>query len=355
LAVRDTPPFRADHVGSLLRPSELLQARGRFKAGEIDADTLRAIEDDAIRDVIQLQHDAGVRTVTDGEFRRGSWHMDFIYSLGGIRQVDGESIHVRFRNEEGELDYAPPAMLVAEKITLTRTVFAEAFAFLRDNALGDQTPKLTIPSPSMVHYRGGTSAIDRDVYPELGAFWDDLIAAHVAELRTAHTGHLDRATLAAARELLDDVFGDEMTDEAWEHALGGIHALAWDRGELIGHASVVQRRLLHLGRALRTGYVEGVAVRADRRGEGHGAALMEPLEAVIRGGYEVGALGAADAAADFYAVRGWKQWRGTTSALTPAGIVRTEDEDASIYVLPISAPLDLRGELTCDWRDGEVW
>jgi aminoglycoside 2'-N-acetyltransferase I len=177
----------------------------------------------------------------------------------------------------------------------------------------------------------------------------------VTEVRTAHTARLNRAALAAARELLDDVFGDEMTDADWEHALGGIHALVWDGGELIGHASVVQRRLLHHSRALRTGYVEGVAVRAARRGEGHGAALMEALEAVIRGGYEIGALGAADAAAEFYATRGWKKWRGATSALTPGGIVRTEDEDDSIYVLPVSAPLDLSGELTCDWRDGDVW
>jgi aminoglycoside 2'-N-acetyltransferase I len=175
------------------------------------------------------------------------------------------------------------------------------------------------------------------------------------EVRTAHTAHLDRAALAAARELLDDVFGEEMTDEDWDHALGGIHALVWDGDELIGHASVVQRRLLHRGRALRTGYVEGVAVRAARRSEGHGAALMEPLEAVIRGGYEVGALGASDAGAGFYAARGWKKWRGATSALTPTGIMRTEDEDDSVFVLPVSAPLDLRGELTCDWRDGDVW
>jgi aminoglycoside 2'-N-acetyltransferase I len=177
----------------------------------------------------------------------------------------------------------------------------------------------------------------------------------VIHVRTAHTAHLGRATLAAARELLDEVFGDEMTDEDWDHALGGIHALVWDEGELIGHASVVQRRLLHQGRAVRTGYVEGVAVRADRRGEGHAAAMMEPLEAVIRGAYELGALGASEEGAGFYAARGWQQWQGATSALTTGGIVRTANEDDSIYVLPVSAPLDLRGELTCDWRDGEVW
>ena len=183
MAARDRPPFRADHVGSLLRPGDLLDARTRFKAGELDAEGLRTQEDAAIREVISLQRDAGLRTVTDGEFRRGSWHMDFIYSLGGIRQGEGESIHVHFHSEDGELDYAPPPMLVAERVALRGTIFADAFTFLRDNAGAGQTPKLTIPSPSMVHYRGGNSSIDRSVYPELDAFWDDLTAAYRAQVR----------------------------------------------------------------------------------------------------------------------------------------------------------------------------
>jgi aminoglycoside 2'-N-acetyltransferase I len=177
----------------------------------------------------------------------------------------------------------------------------------------------------------------------------------VIELRTAHTSELDGATLRDCRALLDDVFGDEMSDADWDHALGGIHAMVRDDGQLIGHASVVQRRLLHRGRALRTGYIEGVAVIAARRGEGHGGAMMGALEDVIRWAYELGALGAAEQAAEFYAGRDWQRWRGPTSALTPTGIVRTEDEDGSIYVLPVSAQLDLDDALTCDWRDGEVW
>jgi len=183
MAARTTPPFRADHVGSLLRPARLLAARSAVKAGRIDAGELRAVEDDAIRGVIALQRDAGLRSVTDGEFRRTSWHMDFIYSLGGIQQVQGESIHVQFRNEEGEYDYAPPAMRVASRVTLPKTIFGDAFSFLRDNASPDQTPKLTIPSPSMVHYRGGNSSIDPAVYPDLDAFWEDLTAAYNAEMR----------------------------------------------------------------------------------------------------------------------------------------------------------------------------
>jgi aminoglycoside 2'-N-acetyltransferase I len=177
----------------------------------------------------------------------------------------------------------------------------------------------------------------------------------MSQLRTDHTADLDAATLSAARDLLDAVFGDEMTDEDWDHALGGIHALVWEGGELIGHGSVVQRRILHGGRALRTGYVEGVAVRADRQRRGHGGALMEVLERVVRGAYELGALGASDAGAGLYAARGWKRWEGPTYALTPDGIARTAEEDGGIYVLPVSAPLDLSGGLTCDWRDGDVW
>jgi 5-methyltetrahydropteroyltriglutamate--homocysteine methyltransferase len=183
---RETPPFRADHVGSLLRPPELTRARAASRAGEIDASALRDAEDAAIRDVIALQREAGIQTVTDGEFRRSSWHMDFIYALGGVEQVEGESIHVQFRSAEGELDFNPPAMRVTAPISLPETIFADAFSFLRDNAAPKQTPKLTIPSPSMVHYRGGRAAIDESVYPEIEAFWDDLLAAYRAQLAGAH-------------------------------------------------------------------------------------------------------------------------------------------------------------------------
>lgn len=175
------------------------------------------------------------------------------------------------------------------------------------------------------------------------------------QVRTAHTADLDAATLDAARALLNEVFDGELTDDDWDHSLGGIHALVWEDGELIGHASVVQRRLLHGGRALRTGYVEGVGVRADRRRQGHGSAMMAALERVVRSGYDLGALGSTEEAMDLYGGRGWQLWQGPTSALTPNGIVRTTDEDGCIHVLPVTVPLDLAGELTCDWRDGDVW
>lgn len=177
----------------------------------------------------------------------------------------------------------------------------------------------------------------------------------VAELRKAHTADLDSATLHAARTLLDEVFEGDMTDHDWDHTLGGVHALVWEGAELVGHASVIQRRLLHKGRALRAGYVEGVGVRANWRGRGHGTAMMDALEHVIRRAYDLGALGASDEGARFYMARGWQLWQGPSSALTPSGVERTEDEDGCIYVLPVSVPLDLNGELTCDWRNGDVW
>jgi len=109
--------------------------------------------------------------------------MDFIYSLGGVEQVEGESIHVHFRSSDGEFDYSPPAMRVAGKVTLPETIFAQAFSFLREHAGDGQTPKLTIPAPSMVHYRGGNSAIDESVYADVGRFWDDLTSAYAAQIR----------------------------------------------------------------------------------------------------------------------------------------------------------------------------
>ena len=173
-------------------------------------------------------------------------------------------------------------------------------------------------------------------------------------VRTVHTADLDAATRGAARALLDDVFED-MTDHDWDHALGGMHALVWEGGELVGHASLIQRRLLHRGRALRTGYVEGVGVRADHRRRGHAGAMMGALERVARNAYDVAALSATDKAAMFYAARGWRLWLGPTSALTPTGVQRTEDDDGGIYVLPLGVPLDLSGDLTCDPRDADVW
>ncbi len=177
----------------------------------------------------------------------------------------------------------------------------------------------------------------------------------MAIVHTVHTADLDSETLTAARALLADVFRGDFGDHDWEHALGGVHALAYEGDELVGHASVVQRRLIHRGRALRAGYVEGVGVRAGHRRQGHAAAMMTALERVIRGAYDLGALGSTEEAKPFYEARGWRRWDGPTSALTPEGVVRTPDEDGGVYVLPLETELDLTAGLTCGWRDGDVW
>ena len=174
-------------------------------------------------------------------------------------------------------------------------------------------------------------------------------------VRIRHTAELDDAALAAVRALCDKAFEGDFSDADWEHALGGMHALAYEDGVLVGHASLILRRLLHGGRALRTGYVEAVAVRASRQRNGHGGAMMAALERLIRGGYDLGALGATDDGAAFYRARGWRAWEGPTSALTLDGIRRTAAEDGGIFVFEAAAALDPTGELTCDWRDGDLW
>ena len=179
--------------------------------------------------------------------------------------------------------------------------------------------------------------------------------AALTVLRTAHTADLTTGELGEIRALLDEAFAGDITDDDLEHALGGVHVLVRERAELVAHGSVVMRRLLHQGRALRTGYVEAVAVRSDRRRRGHGSAVMEQLERVIRAAYQLGALGASDDGIPFYAARGWQQWTGTASVVTPDGLVRTQEEEGFIYVLPVTAGLNPDADLACDWRDGDVW
>ncbi|MCP9948514.1 5-methyltetrahydropteroyltriglutamate--homocysteine S-methyltransferase [Actinomadura madurae] len=181
-SVRTAPPFRADHVGSLLRPPELLAARDGRAQGRIDAAALAAAEDAAIRDVVRMQREAGLRSATDGEFRRTSWHMDFIYRLGGISPAD-EKIKVRFHGADGDIEFTTAALRVHDKVRLDDTIFADHFAFLKDAVEEGVTPKLTIPSPNMVHYRGGPAAIDPQVYPDIEEFWHDLAAAYAEQVR----------------------------------------------------------------------------------------------------------------------------------------------------------------------------
>jgi 5-methyltetrahydropteroyltriglutamate--homocysteine methyltransferase len=181
MTARDVPPFRADHVGSLLRPPRLLRARDEFAAGRITAAELRATEDAAIAGAVRMQQEAGLRTATDGEFRRASWHMDFIYRIGGIGQAPG-NMTVQFRNPSGTLEFTPAALRIERKLSLDETIFGADFSYLKSIA-GSSTPKLTIPSPNMVHYRGGPAMIDPKVYPDVEEFWSDLSAVYAEQVR----------------------------------------------------------------------------------------------------------------------------------------------------------------------------
>ena len=184
-----------------------------------------------------------------------------------------------------------------------------------------------------------------------------VVRIHTARL--IHTSDLDPETRENAKRMVIDAFGGEFTGVDWEHSLGGMHAMILDHGALIAHAAVVQRRLLYRNTALRCGYVEAVAVREDWRGQGLARAVMDAAEQVIRGAYQLGALSATEAGRPIYIARGWLPWRGPTSVLAPAGLTRTPDDDNALFVLPVSLPdglgLDTAAEITCDWREGDVW
>lgn len=175
-----------------------------------------------------------------------------------------------------------------------------------------------------------------------------------ARLLVAHTADLTRQDIAAARAPVFKVF-DDATEDDWEHCLGGIHTMIYEDDELVAHGSVIQRRLICKGQALRTGYVEGVAVRADRRRHGLGGAVMSELERVIRSAYDLGALGSTDEGLAFYTARGWLRWEGSSFALTPEGIIRTPDDDGGILVLLVAGAVDLTADLISDFRPGDLW
>jgi aminoglycoside 2'-N-acetyltransferase I len=179
----------------------------------------------------------------------------------------------------------------------------------------------------------------------------------LAALERVHTSDLSADDLAPIRSFLEEAFDGDFAAEDWEHALGGVHVLAHMQGDLVGHASVVQRRLLLGRQAIRTGYVEAVAVRGDVRGRGLGGSLMSVVGDVVRSAYDLGGLGAGERAARLYVRHGWLRWEGTTWTLSPDGLVRTEDEDGCVYVLPTptSPNLDLSEAIACDWRPGDVW
>jgi 5-methyltetrahydropteroyltriglutamate--homocysteine methyltransferase len=173
------PPYHADHVGSFLRPKELVEARERHQAGSLSDAELRPIEDTAIRKVVKMQEDVGLQSATDGEYRRGSWQMDFLYQVGGVTKAQ-DNLKIKFTNEQGVVEFTPAALRVTGKLKLEKCIFGEDFLFLK--SVTKSTPKLTIPAPSMMHYRGGRAAIDESVYPAMDEFWHDLGEVYADEI-----------------------------------------------------------------------------------------------------------------------------------------------------------------------------
>jgi 5-methyltetrahydropteroyltriglutamate--homocysteine methyltransferase len=205
LTERTSPPFRADHVGSLLRPPEVKAARERLESGAISAPELRAIEDEAIRSAVAMQEAVGLKLATDGEIRRQSWHMDFIYQLGGIEHAPSDVQAVEFHTLDGDTIVSAQGSLRVERpVSLDHTIFGEDFSTLAAMTT-TAVPKQTIPSVNMIYARGGRAAIDESVYPDLEQFWADLVSAYGQELtRLGELGctylQLDDTSLASIND-----------------------------------------------------------------------------------------------------------------------------------------------------------
>jgi 5-methyltetrahydropteroyltriglutamate--homocysteine methyltransferase len=181
---RTKPPFRADHVGSLIRPDALIAAREAAEQGKMSAAELTRVQQTAIRDIVRLQQEAGLKVVTDGEYNRFSWQRDFLLKIGNVKPM-ASRLTVRFHSAAGTRDHAPPSLQVVGKLSLPGGgIFVDDFKFLKSIAPEGVTPKLTIPSPTIVHFRGGREAIDARAYPRMEEFYDDLAAVYRAEIRT---------------------------------------------------------------------------------------------------------------------------------------------------------------------------
>ncbi|MFZ2067076.1 MAG: 5-methyltetrahydropteroyltriglutamate--homocysteine S-methyltransferase [Xanthobacteraceae bacterium] len=180
---RAKPPFRADHVGSLIRPDALIAAREAADKGAMADAKLTRVQQSAIRDVVRLQQDAGLKVATDGEYNRFSWQRDFLLKIGNVKPM-ASRLTVRFHSAAGTRDHAPPSLQVVGKLSLPDGgIFVDDFKFLKSIVSAGATPKLTIPSPTIVHFRGGREAIDARAYPQMEEFYDDLAAVYRAEIR----------------------------------------------------------------------------------------------------------------------------------------------------------------------------
>jgi len=181
MTTRTRPPFRADHVGSFLRPKYLLDAREQRAKDQITAEQLRAVEDKAITEIVKFQQDVGLQSITDGEFRRTYFHIDFLEQLGGVKT----DIPVTIRKPDGTEELAPPVMRVIDKVRHAKDIQRADFEYLKSQVAAGNTPKVTIPSPTMLHFRGGRAGISKEAYPELDpAFYDDVAKAYGDELRS---------------------------------------------------------------------------------------------------------------------------------------------------------------------------
>jgi len=176
-------PARYDHVGSFLRPAYLLEARERKARGEITPGQLREVEDQAIAQIVKFQQDIGLKSITDGEFRRTYFHIDFLEQLGGVKT----DIPVTIKRPDGTEELAPPVMHVIDKVRHEKDIQRADFEYLKTQVGAGRTPKVTIPSPTMLHFRGGRAGISKEAYPELDpVFYDDVAKAYGDELRSLH-------------------------------------------------------------------------------------------------------------------------------------------------------------------------
>jgi 5-methyltetrahydropteroyltriglutamate--homocysteine methyltransferase len=215
---RTTPPFRADHVGSFLRPRYLLDAREQREKGEITPAQLRAVEDRAITEIVKFQEDVGLKSITDGEFRRTYFHIDFLDQLGGVKT----DVPVMVRKPDGSEELAPPVMRVVDKVRHVKDIQRADFEYLKSQVSAGSTPKVSIPSPTMLHFRGGRAGISAEHYPDLEPFYQDVADAYGAELRSL-------AAAGATYVQMDDTNLAYLCDE---HMREGARARGDDPNEL---------------------------------------------------------------------------------------------------------------------------
>ena len=172
-------PSRADHVGSFLRPRSVIEARTHRAADNIDYEQLRAIEDEAIAELIEWEESLGLQAITDGEFRRHFFHTDFLLQLAGVEETGG--IRKAFKNDKGvDVHFAPPKIVITGKVEHVKPIQRRDYEFLASHTT--RTPKVAIPSPTMLHFRAGRAGIPEDVYPEMQDFYDDVAAAYRVEI-----------------------------------------------------------------------------------------------------------------------------------------------------------------------------